>query len=420
MSLREVLRPIGHPVVQAMRYPLDKWKDFSAKRSLIKLKDKKKCRDVVRVGFIVQIAGVWDKEKSIFERMCADSRFEPYLIIVPNYDVINCKVGQYDDDKIYFLNEVKNKGDALLAYQKGSWININELGFDYIFYGRPYDALLPHHLRSEVVVKYSKTCYVPYATPENKDTVTRPRAFFRNLYIGFLEDYSSSNSMQLQFKKNCMDRLQHFVSVGYPVFEQCMKLASSCKYKKVMWAPRWTYDKIVGGSHFFEYVQELEAYSWGDAEFMIRPHPLMWDNFIRLNLCDREYIDERRIKWNELGVCEDENKNIEESFKDTDILITDPSSVIAMFFMTTKPIIFCPKEPYNQVELSSLLNTIIPGLYIARNWMELKQHLDTFLREHKDPLRKKRLEILRDNFKESENATDNIVEYVYNDFLKEQ
>ena len=35
----------------------------------IKLKDKKKCRDVVRVGFIVQMAGVWDKEKSIFERI---------------------------------------------------------------------------------------------------------------------------------------------------------------------------------------------------------------------------------------------------------------------------------------------------------------------------------------------------------------
>ena len=41
MSLRKVLRPIGHPVMQAMRYLLDRWKDFSAKRSLIKLKDKK-------------------------------------------------------------------------------------------------------------------------------------------------------------------------------------------------------------------------------------------------------------------------------------------------------------------------------------------------------------------------------------------
>ena len=420
MSLRKVLRPIGHPVMQAMRYLLDRWKDFSAKRSLIKLKDKKKCRDVVRVGFIVQMAGVWDKEKSIFERMCADSRFEPYLIIVPNYDIINCKVGQYDDDKIYFLNEAKNGGKAILAYQGGKWINIEELELDYMFYGRPYDDLLPNQLQSGKVIKYSKICYVPYATLEIKQTVTRPKKFFRNIYIGFLEDPESVDNVQEEFSRNCKENLQYFTSIGYPAFEHCMKIAKECVYKKIMWAPRWTYDDVVGGSHFFEYIHELENYSWGNLEFTIRPHPLMWDNFLRLKLCDQEYIDEHRKKWNKIGIREDENRNIEESFKDTDILITDPSSVIAMFFMTKKPIIFCPKEPYIQADLSSLLNSIIPGLYIARNWMELKQHLDTLLREHKDPLREKRLEILRDNFKESENATNNIVEYVYNDFLKVQ
>lgn len=109
---------------------------------------------------------------------------------------------------------------------------------------------------------------------------------------------------------------------------------------------------------------------------------------------------------------------IEESFNDTDVLITDASSVIAMFFMTGKPIIFCPKEPYDEKELSGLLQTIIPGLYIAHNWLDVNKYLDKLLLRKEDLLLDKRLDIIRKNFKYNDNATDNIVEYVYADFSK--
>ena len=418
MSLRDVLRPIGHPVMQAVRYQLDKWKDYSTKRVLIKLKEKKYSHDVVRVGFIVQISSVWDKEKSIFERMCADERFDPYLLIVPNFDIKLSKLSDYDSDKMFFLNEVKQEKQGIITYKCNRWINLRELKFDYIFYGRPYDTYLPRHMHSDEVIKYAKTCYIPYATSELKNTVTRPKFFFRNLYIGFMEDIGAAHEMQIKFANNCKDNLQKFVSIGYPVFERCMELSYDCQYKKVMWAPRWTYDETVGGSHFFEYIYELEDYSWGSVEFIIRPHPLMWDNFIRTGLCDENYITERKSVWREQGIIEDTNKMIEKSFQDTDVLIADSSSVIAMFFMTSRPIIFCPKEPHNEEELSSILKTILPGLYVARSWNDLKHYLDMLLCEHKDVLRDKRKEIIHKYFKENKEATNNIVEYIYRDFIE--
>lgn len=295
IPLRKLIRKIAGDIFhKGIDRFFEKRKDIMARKALMELCHNRTKRKIIKVGFVVQLAGVWDKEKSIFEKMCEDSRFDPYLIIVPNYDVKQLKVGEYDEDKDFFLNEAKKNRRVILAHQGDQWIDIKKFQFEYVFYGRPYDAYLPDQLQSSKVVQCSKTCYVPYATTEEKETITRPRSFFRNLYIGFLEDSSAVDSMLKEYARNCQRGLQQFVSVGYPVFERCMKMEHVCQYKKVMWTPRWTYDKDIGGSHFFEYVKELEEYDWTGIDFVIRPHPLMWGHFLRMELCNEEYISERR------------------------------------------------------------------------------------------------------------------------------
>lgn len=404
-----VVKHYGRKIVEAYRKK-------EAVRWLKTFKHKKvDCSRPIKIGFIVQMPEIWDKEKPVFNQMEKDERFTPYMVIVPAYDFEHGKIGDYGKEKGYFIKE--SGGKYILARNEdGSWLKIRRGDFDYIFYQRPYNIYLPSGLRSNSLVKKAKLCYIPYATTESAHTVTRPDDFFCSLYIGFLEDLDTARAISLQYKKTTSRELQHFVGIGYPVFEKCIDFNVKCKYKKILWTPRWSYDSNIGGSHFFEYREFLEDFQRFDVELTIRPHPLMWQNFIKTGVCTYEDIISIRKKWDYLGISEDNNPSIEETFRNTDVLISDSSSVIPLFFLSGKPIIFCPDGQYDAKEHSILLNTIIPGLYIANNDNDLRSVLSSLI-NHEDPLFDVRRTIINSKFINNINATRNIVEYIKNDFI---
>ena len=60
--------------------------------------------EIIRVGFIAQMPQVWDKQMMLFDALAADERFEPVIIVVPEYDFTNKYVNkEYNDD--YFFDK---------------------------------------------------------------------------------------------------------------------------------------------------------------------------------------------------------------------------------------------------------------------------------------------------------------------------
>ena len=85
--------------------------------------------------------------------------------------------------------------------------------------------------------------------------------------------------------------------------------------------------------------------------------------------------------------------SIEITYEDTDVLISDRSSVIPLFFLTGKPIIYCHKKDcYND-----LSRRIAQGFYWVKNWDELRQTLE-MLKQGQDPMKEKRQEIIKKEF----------------------
>lgn len=396
-------------------------KDKIAVKYLEQLKENRlRHADPIRVGFIVQMPEIWDKEKTVFDQMLKNKEIIPTLIIVPAYDFAEALVGNYGNEKKYFINE--SKGNYILAKNEdGSWVDIRPEEFDYIFYQRPYNQYLPKHLRSLTLVKRAKLCYIPYATIEKKEDglVTRPKDFIRDISIFFAEDKKTAEELNHTYHLTSeVKKLQKFTFEGYPAFETGLRINEECAYDNVLWTPRWTYDSIVGGSHFFEYLPGIEKLQSAEGGFAIRPHPLMWENFIKTGRCSVDDIAEIKNRWKNIGIVEDTNENIEETFNTTDILISDLSSVVAIFFLSGKPIILCPIEPYAPEEYSTLLTTILPGLYIAHTWKELEYYLH-MLKSKKDPLLEIRKEIIQKYFDSNRNATSNIIEYIRRDYMLE-
>lgn len=397
--------------------PIRWYKDEQAIKILSRWKEKR--TDVekkVKVGFIVQVPEIWEKEAPIYEKMLQDSRFNPILIIVPPMNVQSGSLLQYGDELAYF-RERYSKEEYILAVQDGKSVDFSNLDCDYIFYQRPYNAHMPSELKSEQVFRHSKICYIPYGRETLKSTVQYNDDFFRNAYLTFLAGKEELSFFEGKFVKSRKMQLQHFLWKGYPVFEKSYKSREKCEEVHILWTPRWNYDPQVGGSHFLEYrsvffkIKKL----YPEVKVTLRPHPLMWDYLKREGFMSENEIENYKKKMDNEGLEIDSVRFFEESMRDKTILITDISSIIPEYFLTGRPIIYCPA----QMPLNSFYCNILEGTYVANTEDEMLSHLSSLI-QGEDYMKEERERIIKENFEYLDSATKNIIETIYADYIGEE
>lgn len=92
---------------------------------------KKKAENKLRIGFIVQMPEIWDKELDVYEEMKSRENIEVVLLVVPMFDFsLDKQDVSYQDN--YFI---KNYPDSIKAVNPdGSVIDIKRLKLDCIFF----------------------------------------------------------------------------------------------------------------------------------------------------------------------------------------------------------------------------------------------------------------------------------------------
>lgn len=172
---------------------------------------------------------------------------------------------------------------------------------------------------------------------------------------------------------------------GYPAISRFLKFPQSVGLRTITWTPRWSSDPIKGGSNFMKYYMDfIELVKNTDLHFIFRPHPLMFDELIKKGYIDKDFKIQFLNTLAENGGVFDINSPIEAIFKETDLLITDYSSIIPEYFVTTKPFIYCDAG----IPLNKDYTEIVEFAYIAKNWDDvlrnieyLKNNGDTFFEQ---------------------------------------
>lgn len=371
-----------------LKQKLQRW--YGKKRAyncLKKLSQKKSVADrPIRVGFIVQMPEIWDKEYPVYRAMVEHKDFAPYLIVEQN--------------RPYFAQFVA--GDNII--EKNESIK----GLDYVFYQRPYNNYLPKYLRSNNVIKYAKACYIPYAFwPFAGDSLCGYNPdFYNNLYMGFLE---SEECVKL-ISQRLNSPLTKLMYRGNPVFDD-IKCEEPKAYNNVLWTPRWTYNEGVGGSHFLEYKDKfIELGKSSNGKTVLRPHPLAFANYVNKGYMSEAEVESYKESLRDNGIILDSNKMISDTFADTDILITDISSVVMMFFLTGKPIIFCKSDE----KMVPDFERITEGMYLADSWEDVLEHYNN-LKQGNDYLYEKRAKIAEDILNDVKDSSDKILEELLKD-----
>ena len=113
----------------------------------------------------------------------------------------------------------------------------------------------------------------------------------------------------------------------------------------------------------------------------------------------------------DLGIRFDPHPIIADTFKETDILISDYSSILSLFLSTGKPIIYCPGNiPLNEECLRQ-----VDTMYTAENWPDLEQALLGLL-DSRDPKQSTRQAVMAEPLRKARHAAASIADAVWQDY----
>lgn len=414
------------------RFILDAIFDTGAALRLLKWKIKNKdTHRAIRVCFVQQDPNCWNKSKALYDLLKLDSRFAVSLVCVPDpFDLDTGSTYRFFQKKGYDAIDARvGDGPWNIQTGQGQWFDLCSLAPDYLFYQQPYDHYLPESYRSNRVSRYAKLCHTPYGFALIKELLAcMDRGFCRHVYrtysVSELEKRYNQKAFPISHFLGLRKAAYYSPLVFADFFSQKDRESPSWDFSKnsfrAIWTPRWTTDEKLGGSNFFRYKDALPAYADAhpDVDILLRPHPMAFDNFIRTGQMTVREVEEYVASCNSRSnTAIDTAKNYDATFWCSSVLISDVSAVIVEYFVTGKPIIFCPTQQRGTTYLESF-EKICGSCYIADSAEDIANYLDK-LKQGIDPLAQKRQTTIRELFGDDPTqAPVKIREDILNDFRR--
>ena len=363
----------------------------------------------IRVGFLCQYIPAWTKVAPIYENMRQDPRFAPYLICIPSEQVMEkdtFATCPENDTYDYFRARGYDAINALTGPEQ--WLDLQTLGLSYVFYPRPYLHLLPAPYSTWAVSQYSRVCLVMYGMVFAKEDMRTAlnQNFMSHVYFYFAENSFAQKENRRINRLAHLLGLQKSVCLGYPVLEALQQKRNephpawdfSPNTFRVMWTPRWTTDKKLGGTNFFTYYRALLDFARQnpDMAFLHRPHPLALSHFQETGEMTPQQAQDYLQQCEALpNVALDKHPEYETTFWGSSVLVSDISGMVPEYFSTGKPLVFCATNM--ELALAPYMKRLLEGCYVVNDRQELFAVL-TALKNGQDPLAEKRQQIALELF----------------------
>lgn len=410
------------------KWQQEKLNDLKAIMKFVRQRLEKKQNEKIRVAFMCQYIPAWNKVEPIYNEMKKRMEYEPILLCIPS-KVSNNQLENPEDNCNDTYEYYREHGyDAInTLIGKNQWLDLSGMNLDYVFYLRPYNSYMPEPYVSSAVSNYAKICVVMYGMTLTKEVmkVTIEHDFFRNVYYYFAESDYAMHVNKKSFPFTHLLGLQKTVFYGMPAMSQIMDM-KGCSSEawnfsdaefRVMWTPRWTTDKSLGGTNFFEYKDWLLDYAEKHPQiaFLFRPHPLAFNNFVKCGEMTETEVKNYKQRCQEAkNVQIDTEQEYVASMWNSSALISDISGVMPEYFVMDKPLIYCASNMI--LEPADHTIRMLEGCYVVENQEQMQACLEN-LEKGIDPLKGKRHAIIDELFGDTlENSTDLIINEIWRDY----
>lgn len=397
MEIIRVIKKIGHIICDPLIIFQKRIEiAFNVIRCMKKLDRDKRSNKKIKVLFLLQYPEMWNSVKTIYESLRLNDKFEVCILAIPK------RVGVYSRDiKFHSENEayefcLKNNMDAIKAYNGSSWHPIELIQPRYIFLQRPYDQFMPDCYKMRPLSRKALLCYVPYSGRLTKG-IHMEIEFNSNLlnycYAIFADCNDSYTYIREKIARQIQLGIKKVYNVGFPRFDLLHKCAAKecTKPTSYLWTPRWSASKDNDMGHFLDYYTGIMDFfqKHNDLNLVIRPHPLMFTNYIDLGIVTQKEVDNIfKTVASVPNIKFDDNIDYLKSFDECDVLISDSTSLLLEFFMTGKAIVRCfsmQDYPPHLEDLTEDALVMYKQFYIIKDEKDLINVI-SMLAEGQDPL----------------------------------
>ena len=292
------------------------------------------------------------------------------------------------------------------------YIDLAEYNPDYIFVSNPYDIYRPSQYSSFNLSLIAKVCDIEYGAIIVKDdeNFILNNTYYYNCYRHFIFD-KKEKSLSKEFMKNkeinskfypigCLKMDKYYTD--YKKNKYWNKLFPTNNNLKIVYKPRWT---IKNEKVFFEFFLKILNFTKNNnLQLFILEHPLLKSELKYKGLLEKyenmiqEFLSANIKVYN--------NGDFLDYVVDSDVLIAEPTSLIAEFSLTHKNIIMIGN--YNS--LNDFGKSIIKKNYCANSWEKIEMILKNILDKNKN---NNKADI---NFIKENNITKKILNYIQEDY----
>lgn len=387
------------------------------------LQKKKFNKDIKSIIFIIQFPETWGSCESVYKELISKN-IKTYILCVPKFSMKNENYifKSINDRKNEAYDYFIKKGYSfIIRADKGdsTWYDINDICPDLIIYTRPYNQHYPKSYRSSTLKNY-QLCYIPYGYNMIGGSVLNGmfnNDFIRNIDICFATNKSSFNYLQKYLFWYRIFGNVDLKFLGFPRFDLINTKNDDRYIKTISWLPRWTARDVnqeQKGSHFIDYYEKILEFAENNEEFeiIIRPHPLMFDNFIEKNVMSEIEVNSFIQKCNQMtNVRLDIDEDYFPLLEKTDILIADVTSLMIEFFYSNISIIYCD----DTANFSNEVLRMTDMMYKANNWNQISNIIFE-IKNNGDKYSSSRLEYIKNAKINKCNGTigKNIADYLTN------
>lgn len=357
--------------------------------------------------FVANYPQGWNSYKKVFEILKSIKGINVILLGYVN--------DRYPSSTVDFWKQIDS--DAVIATNHDI-PSLRSLSADVIFRQTPYDDEYPNKYSAREISKVGKLCYIPYGYQMSSGVHLQSE--FNDWFLSYLSAVYACNEPSYRFCAEKTNRWRttrdiHVFDYGYPRFDLLRETSRREDIHRFLWIPRWSVDDIKNnGTSFFDYCNLLIEFfdCRKGLSLLIRPHPLMFGNFVKQKLMTEIEIDTLKRKIDQMpNVFLDENEDYLESFNCTDAMIADYSTLIVEYFVSGKPIIYCGDTQGVNCEMSKMIEL----MYYADSWEQLSNFI-TELSKGNDPDYVKRQSFITDFFHIQGNCiSERIVESCLNE-----
>jgi len=321
--------------------------DKNHARELNRLRIKVNNKEPIKIVFLVIHHSVWKLEQ-VYQRMMKDDFFDPEILICPNMVFGN---EQMHEDLNSGFDFFKSKGYVVnkALGNDGSWVKIQLLNPDIIFFTNPYPLTISKYYQEPL--KNYLSCYLPYYFMATNHAGTS-RDIYSSFFLGNVWKVFWPHNYHLEnHKKFNFNNASNGVVSGYPSIESLVNKEDNLKdpwkpqknqKKRIIIAPHHTITQNdeYSLSSFLElsdYFIELALKYRESVQWSFKPHPMLKPNLINHPDWGKVKTENYFSFWKNNDFTQLDEGDYIALFHYSDAIMHDSSSFICEYVFTEKP-----------------------------------------------------------------------------------